>query len=448
MKSIFGICRAALFIAVISATFLPTQICLAQDGTLNSAPEGFTTLFNGSDLSGWYAIETYDPRKMAALDDEACAAKIAAAKEATSKFWRVENGEIVNDGEGPFLTTEKDFRDFELLLEYKTVAGADSGVYLKATPQVQIWDSTDASKFNVGADKGSGGLWNNSPGANGKDPLELADRPFGEWNQFRIRQIGSRTDVWLNEKHVVKNAIMENYWDPARKTPLFVSGPIQLQTHGGEIRWRNIFVREISATEANQILASADQTGFESIFNGTDLSGWQGPVNDYEVVEGAIRCRPGKGGTLHTEKEYSDFVVRLEFKLPPGGNNGLAIRYPGSGDTSVVGMTELQVLDDTAQKYANLDPRQFHGSAYGMFAAHRGYLRPVGEWNYQEVTVKGSTIRVELNGTTILDCDVSAVEKFMDNKEHPGKGRKSGYFGFAGHNDPVLFRNILIKELK
>ena len=110
-------------------------------------------------------------------------------------------------------------------------------------------------------------------------------------------------------------------------------------------------------------------------------------------------------------------------------------------------MCELQVLDDTAPKYAKLDPRQYHGSAYGMVAAKRGYLRPVGEWNFQEVTVKGSTIKVELNGTMILDADLSKVTEFMDNKPHPGKDRTTGHFGFAGHNDPVEFRRVRMQGL-
>ena len=143
-----------------------------------------------------------------------------------------------------------------------------------------------------------------------------------------------------------------------------------------------------------------------------------------------------------------DFAVRFEFKLPPAGNNGLAIRYPGEGDAAYVAMCELQVLDSEHPNYAKLDSRQYHGSAYGMAAAARGYHRPTGEWNFQEVTVKGSTIKVELNGTVILNTDLAKISEFMANSPHPGKERTSGYFGFAGHNDPVEFRKIEIKELK
>jgi hypothetical protein len=135
--------------------------------------------------------------------------------------------------------------------------------------------------------------------------------------------------------------------------------------------------------------------------------------------------------------------------VPPGGNNGLAIRYPGSGDTAYAGMCELQVLDENYETVtkSKLDPRQVHGSAYGMLPAHRGYQRPAGEWNFQEVTVKGSRITVELNGTVILDGDVGPVKDFMANSPHPGKDRTTGHFGFAGHSDPVSFRNIRIRKL-
>jgi hypothetical protein len=257
-------------------------------------------------------------------------------------------------------------------------------------------------------------------------------------------QVGERTSVWLNEKKVVDNARMENFWD--RQKPLFAKGPIQLQTHGGEIRWRNIFVREIPTDEATAILAG-DEKEFEPIFNGSDLTGWKGPTENYEVVDGALRCKDGKGGTIYTDEIFSDFVVRLEFKLPPGGNNGLAIRYPGSGDTAYSGMCELQVLDTEHEGYKGLDPRQAHGSAYGMVAAHRGYLRPTGEWNFQEVTVKGSTVKVELNGTVILDADLSKVTEYLGGRPHPGKDRTEGHFGLAGHSDPVEFRNIRIQRL-
>jgi Domain of Unknown Function (DUF1080) len=410
-------------------------------------PTGFTPLFNKKDLTGWWGAETEDPRKYMALPPEQFKEKHDKSLEDIQRHWRVENDELVNDGKGLYLTTDKFFGDFELLVDYRTVPLADSGIYLRGCPQVQIWDSTETAKFNLGADKGSGALWNNSAGAPGKDPLVKADKPFGEWNHFRIIMAGSRVWVWLNEQQTVNGTLMENYYN--RKLPVPPKGPLQLQTHGGEIRWRNLFIRELGSDDADKLLRDTDPSGFESVFNGKDFEGWAGPLENYEVKDSSITCRPKKGGTIYTKQEYGDFIARLEFKLQPGGNNGLAIRYPGQGDTAYNGMCESQVLDDNYEKATGekIDPRQAHGSAYGMVAAHRGYQHPIGEWNYEEVTVKGSTIKVELNGTIILDCDLSNVTDFMAGHAHPGKDRKVGHFGFAGHNDPVMFRNIAIKRL-
>jgi hypothetical protein len=426
----------------------PLAIWLLFTGVVTAGPPaGFTPLFNGTDLAGWHYMDTFDPRKLAAMSPADRDAKLAAWAKSSEGHWKVVDGILFNDGHGAFLTTDRDYGDIELLIEYKTVAKADSGVYLRGCPQVQIWDSTEEAKFKLGAAKGSGGLWNNSAGAPGKDPLVKADKPFGEWNSLRIIQVGERTTVYLNGQLVVDHARMENYFEKDRSKPLPRIGPIQLQTHGGEISWRNLYVREIPADEANAILRKHNDSGFADIFNGKDLTGWAGSTDSYEVKDGAIVCKPKQGGVLHTKDEYGNFVVRVEFKLPPAGNNGFAIRYPGSGDTAYVGMCELQVLDDDAPVYKKLDPRQFNGSAYGMTAAQRGYLRKTGEWNFEEITVNGSKIVVELNGTRILDTDLSKVTEYMGGKPHPGKDRTKGSFGFAGHNDPVAFRNVQIRKL-
>jgi len=442
MPSLF---RPAPLPAVVAWAVACAAPLVAVEPEPNVPPEGYRALFNGQDVAGWRGMGNDNPYQLAAKSEAERAAFFAKNQPELEAHWSVADGVLVNDGKGPYATTIDDFGDVELWVDYKTVPKADSGIYLRATPQVQIWDSTETKNFRIGADKGSGGLWNNSPGAQGKDPLVLADKPFGEWNRFRIVQVGARTSVWLNDRLVVDHALMENYWD--RKKPLLARGPIQLQTHGGEICWRNVFVRELAAEEANAWLRERSEEGFEPVFNGTDFTGWAGPLENYEIVDGGIRCKPGRGGTIHTEKEYGNFKARLEFRLPPGGNNGLAIRYPGAGNPSMTGMCELQVLDSEHPKYATLDPRQYHGSAYGMVAAERGYLRPTGEWNYQEVTVDGSRIRVELNGSVILDADLAEVNDFMGGKPHPGKDRTTGHFGFAGHNDPVEFREIAIKPL-
>ena len=401
----------------------------------NIPPEGFKALFNGKDLKGWFGHGTKDPRTLWKMSPEELKKHQEETLKDINAHWSVKDGELINDGKGLYLTTKKDYKDFELLLEYKTVPKADSGIYLRGVPQVQIWDPTEEAKWKIGADKGSGGLWNNSKGAPGKDPLKRMDKPFGEWNKFHIIMIGERVTVYLNNEKVVDNVVMENFFD--RKIPIFEKGPIQLQTHGGEIRWKNIFIREIT---------SDNDKGYQTLFNGKDLSGWHGAVNNYEVVDGSIMCKKGKGGTLYAKEEYGDFSFRFEFLLPPGGNNGIAVRSPGKGDPAWEAY-EIQVLDDTAKKYAKLQPYQFHGSVYGLAPAQRGALLPVGEWNKQEITFKGSNIRVTLNETTILHQDISKIDLTKVKKVPKGVNRSKGFIGFAGHSDPVKFRNVRIKSL-
>ena len=250
MKSFYRSPLCVLFSLVVSVAGL-----VMPAGAEVKAPEGFVALFNGKDLLGWWGLDTEDPAKWMALSPEKLAEKKAVSLKNIQEHWSVEGDELVNDGHGLFLTTDKSYGDFELLVDYKTVPKADSGIYLRAVPQVQIWDSTEKAKFEIGADKGSGGLWNNSPSAKGKDPLVLADKPFGEWNSFRIIMVGEHVTVYLNGKLVVDDARMENYFN--RKGPLPKKGPIQLQTHGGEIRWKNVFLREIGPEEAAKIKAAA-----------------------------------------------------------------------------------------------------------------------------------------------------------------------------------------------
>ncbi len=218
-------------------------------------PKGFRALFNGKDLTGWHGL---NPHSSAKLKDEKKREMLAKMREDFPKHWSVDNGELLNVGTGPYATTDEEFGNIELLIDYKTVAKADSGIYLRGTPQVQIWDTTkEGGKWNRNADKGSGGLFNNSKNKPGQLPLVHADRPFGEWNHFRIKQVGGLTWVWLNDKLVVDGATMENFWD--RSKPLPAKGPIMLQTHGGEIRWRNLYVREIGEKEAKALIDDAQQ---------------------------------------------------------------------------------------------------------------------------------------------------------------------------------------------
>jgi hypothetical protein len=343
-----------------------------------------TELFNGKDLTGWRA--------------------------APAAGWGVVDGAIVFDGaKGASLTSERELGDFQLTAEFQAPPESHASVLLRGAGLV--------------------GLRTRRPAA---------------WSSLTVVLIGERATIVVAGLRQAQDSRMPNATTPG--APIPARGPLVLTTDGA-VRWRNIRVREIGAAEANAVLARRDDAGFVSVFNGKRFDGWAGPIDNYQIIDGALFCKPGSGGTIYTKTEYRDFAVRLEIQLPPGGNNGLAIRYPGTGDAAYVGMTELQVLDNTAAKYATLDPRQFHGSAYGMVPAHKGYQRPVGEWNFQEVTVRGSTIVVELNGTRILDADLSTVKTFMADSPHPGKDRVAGHFGFAGHGDPVRFRNVQIKPL-
>jgi hypothetical protein len=446
----------------ISLSFLGFVLAvLSLAGCARQPPPGSAPLFNGRDLAGWRGGDTYDHRKLLALPEGERAALIAKWTASLTELkegkphWRAENGVLVNDGFGGYATTERDYGDFELHLEFKLAAGADSGVYLRGVPQVQIWDATAPDPKGHGYAKGSGGLWNNEKGSPGRDPLVRADKPIGEWNALRVVMVGSRVSVWLNQQLVVDHAVLENYYDKADKTlqpearrPIPARGPIQLQTHGGATHWRNLHVREIGIAEANSLLAQRGGDGFKAVFDGRSTEGWAGAVDAVEPKDNPLVWRAGKGGVLYWNEEFADFQARLMFKVPPNGNNGLAIRYPGEGDTAYVGMCELQIIDENYSK-SKLDPRQMHGSAYGMVAAAQGYQRPLGEWNFQEVTVQGSKIVVELNGTVILDTDLAKVDPttVMANKAHPGKDRAKGYFGFAGHTDPVAFKDIRLKKL-
>ena len=194
----------------------------------------------------------------------------------------------------------------------------------------------------------------------------------------------------------------------------------------------------------------AQEEGFVPLFDGQSLTGWVGNKSSYLVKDGMIVIEPqgGGGGNLYTEKEYGNFILRFEFQLTPGANNGLGIHAPLEGDAAYVGK-ELQILDNEAEKYATLQPYQYHGSVYGVIAAKRGYLRPTGEWNQQEVRVQHPYITIVLNGEVILEGNYLEASKngTLDKKEHPGLQRSRGHIGFLGHGDVVRFRNIKIKEL-
>jgi hypothetical protein len=307
---------------------------------------------------------------------------------------------------------------------------------------VQIWDT---SRTEAGAQVGSGGLYNNEK--NPSAPLKVADNPVGEWNTFRILMTGERVSVWLNGELVTDNVVMENYWN--REIPIFEKGAVELQAHGTDLAFRDIFIREISAAEYN-LTEEEKASGFVSLFNGRNLDGWVGDKVAYYVEDGLIVTKPGidHGGNIYTEKEYADFIFRFEFQLTKDANNGLGIRAPLTGDAAYAGV-EIQILDNNTTIYGQLADYQYHGSVYGVIPAKRGYLKPVGEWNSEEVIAQGTKIKVVLNGTVIVDGDISEARDkgTMDHQDHPGLKNETGHIGFLYHDALVRFRNIRIREL-
>ena len=241
--------RALVEFGILAA--IGTGLAICQERPLNQPPEGFTALFNGKDLTGWRGRQpNYDPRAEANLSKEELAARQAQWNSARDQHWRVDvaKGEIVSDGQSPHLATARNFGDFEMYVDWLMVNhNGDSGIYLRSYPQVQIWDPDNPREARNGAPKGSGALWNDNNDNPGKWPVVKADNPVGQWNTLHIRMVGSRVWVWLNGKQTVDGQVLDNFFD--RSQPLVSQGAIELQTHGSEIRFRNIYVRELPAAK-------------------------------------------------------------------------------------------------------------------------------------------------------------------------------------------------------
>ena len=405
------------------------------------ADEGFKPMFNGKDLTGWQGL-VENPVARAKMKPAELAKKQVEADKKVSVNWSVKDGCIWFNGSGDNLCSVKEYGDFEMLVDWKIPKKATveftsedhhrfrSGILqeLKLVHRLVQADYTIIRKIR-------------------QNLLKVADNPVGDWNTFRIVMIGEKVSVWLNGELVVDNVTLENYWD--RNIPIFPKGAIELQAHGTDLAFRDIYVREISEKEYN-LTPEEKAEGFVALFNGRNLDNWVGNKESYVAEDGMIVVKPGdgSGGNLYTEKEYADFIFRFEFQLTPAANNGLGIRAPLTGDAAYVGM-ELQILDNTAPVYANLQPYQYHGSVYGVIPAKRGFLKPVGEWNYEEVIVKGTQIKITLNGTVIVDGDIAGPRDngTMDHNDHPGLKNKTGHIGFLGHGSELKFRNIRIKDL-
>ena len=415
------------------------KLSQAQANRINQE-QGFISLFNGKDLSGWQGL-VGNPISRSKMTPEQLATAQAKANESARQDWVVKDGLLIFTGHGDNLATVKKYRNFEMWVDWKITEKGDAGIYLRGSPQVQIWDT---SRREVGAQVGSGGLYNNT--IHPSKPTQVADNPIGSWNTFRIIMRGEKVTVFLNGKKVTDEVTLENYWN--RQQAIFPEEQIELQAHGTYVAYRNIFLKELPDEE--DLLDSREKAeGFYPLFNGKDLTGWTGNLNGYQAEDGMIVVHPEKSsGNLYTENTYSDFILRFDFQLTPGANNGIGIRAPLTGDAAYVGM-EIQVLDSEHPKYAQLQPYQYHGSVYGVIPAKRGYLLPAGQWNTEEISIKGDNIKVTLNGTVITEGNLSEAAKngTLDHKEHTGLLRKEGHIGFLGHGDVVRFKNIRIKKM-
>lgn len=407
-----------------------------------SYDQGFVALFNGRDLQGWKGL-VGNPISRSSMDEKALLEAQSLANVQARNDWKVEEGRLVFTGHGDNLCTDKQYGDVELYVDWKITEKGDAGIYLRGSPQVQIWD---ISRKEVGAQVGSGGLYNNQQ--HPSKPLVVADNKIGDWNTFHIIMLGDKVTVYLNGVLVADQVVLENYWD--RKRPIFAKEQIELQAHGTRVEYRNIYIKEIREDMKFELTEAEKKAGFEMLFDGTHLDKWVGNKTGYPIQDGAMVVDPagGSGGNIYTAAEYADFDFRFEFQLTPGANNGLGIRSPLRGDAAYKGM-ELQILDNDAPVYSNLKVYQYHGSIYGVLPALRGYLKPVGEWNQQIVEAKGNKIKVTLNGQVILNADIGDAIQFgtADKQDHPGLKNKTGHIGFLGHGDVVRFRNIRVKSL-
>lgn len=407
------------------------------------AGTGFVSMFNGKDLSGWKGL-VENPIARAKMPADTLKAKQIEADKVMNAGWFVKDGYLVFSGHGENLCTVQQYADFDMYVDWKIGPQGDAGIYLRGSPQVQIWDT---SRRNVGAEVGSGGLYNNAKYQS--KPLVLADNAINEWNSFHIIMRDDKVTVYLNGVLVTDNVTLENYWD--RKIPIFPKEQIELQAHGNVIYYRDLYIKELGKDDPVALSSEERKDGFTSLFNGTNLNQWTGDKSAYKIVDDGsimVDTAVGNPGNLYTADELSNFVLRFQFKLTPGANNGIGIRAPLEGDAAYVGM-EIQVLDNEAPKYKDLHVYQYHGSVYGVIPAKRGFLKPTGEWNDEEIVANGSHIKVTLNGEVILDGDINEASKngTADHREHPGLKRATGHIGFLGHGDVVYFKNVRVKAL-
>jgi len=427
-------------LCMLSLLVLGSGCSANKPGGLNKPPKGFAALFNGKDLTGWRGLVA-NPKARMEMEATELAKAQAEADKLMREHWSVEDGVLVFDGKGSHLCTIKDYRDFEMYVDWKIPRNGDSGIYLRGSPQVQIWDPFTGTAG--GHEKGSGGLYNNQK--NPSAPTVRADNPIGEWNTFYIKMVGERVTVDLNGKRVADNVVLENYWEPDR--PIYPCDQIEIQAHGSRLDCRNIFLREIPRRPDAATQQRLQAAKWRNLLGGKDLEGWEvvdGKPEAWVAEERVLATTGNEGGWLSTDREYADFQLELEFRVPPGGNSGVFLRAPRGGNPAFAGM-EIQILDDYADQYANLKAYQYCGSLYATEPARPRAAKPAGEWQKMEILCVGRRVMVRVNGALVVDANLDDYAKLFEG--HPGLRRAKGYIGLQSHGSRLEFRKIRIKDL-
>lgn len=360
-----------------------------------------------------------NPEKRAEMSPQELAEAQKVANERMRAHWKVVDGELMFDGEGDSLCTAKDYGDFEMYVDWKILEGGDSGIYLRGSPQVQIWDTEFEKYHRLGADKGSGALWNNKD--NPRFPLVKADNPAGEWNTFYIKMVGDRVTVKLNDQLVTDNVVMENVWD--RDSPIYPSGQIELQNHGNTLWFRNIYLRELDGDAAaeKEVITPTDEP--ISLLNGENLDGlytfieghgYEDPNEVFTIKDGMLHISGEGYGGLITEQEYRDYHLIIEYKCT-GPKTGepipttltAEITKDRDGEKAWKKGGERITLSSGRINWWGRDPDWEDKIG---FRGKQDVESPLGEWTRMDAISDGDRLRYEVNGVVVNEAfDVSPV---------------------------------------
>ena len=382
-----------------------------------------------------------NPETRKAMKPKALAKAQLEADAAMAQKWVLTDGILTAQANAPAIQFPKQYENFEMILDWKTPG--EAGIAVRAIPQIRL-----------GGVSGTGML------ADDKGVADADNRP-GNWNTLYVKVVDDRITVFENDVKIVENAVMTNPDMPGE--PVGICGCIELIAGTAPVEFRNVYVNELPSTPVFELSAEEAAEGFEVLFDGRSLHKWTGNTTNYVPLNGTIdvTAQYGGSGNLYTKKEYSDFVLRFEFRfIREGVNNGIGIRTPMGVDAAFEGM-EIQILDHDAPIYKDIKNYQQHGSVYGIIPAKRVKFPPLGDWNVEEIRAVGDRITVTVNGEVILDGNIREAcqghcvgdpgEKgnhyMIDHRNHPGLFNKSGHLGLLGHGAGIQFRNLRVLDL-